>query len=87
MCLLQFQRLVLMCLIIHIHVVDYHSLGAVGHVGCAEVANVIHRILQVEPVPNDFMRISMSFASVVFFVMADYVVNSIRLKDNSYYSL
>ncbi len=48
MCLLQFQRLVLMCLIIHIHVVDYHSLGAVGHVGSAEVANVIHRILQVE---------------------------------------
>ena len=39
-----------MCLIIHIHVVDNHSLGVVGDVGGTEVANVILGILQVESV-------------------------------------
>ena len=39
-----------MHLIIHIHVVDNHSLGVVGHVSVAEVAHIVCRILQVEPV-------------------------------------
>ena len=39
-----------MRLIIYVHIVDKYSLGVVGDVGGAEVANVIRGILQVEPV-------------------------------------